>query len=227
MSLRDLSVLYLVAGLFCAVAIYRTTPAQGALRAASAALAVPLWPLWAPIALTAKRPVDAPKEGPLDALSRVRVALREAVVASRGTLLQSVLPAEAAARIEADVERRVVRHAELEALLAKEAFDLARAEARVRELEEAGASSRAIATARLDWENVRRLVLLRERDARALDELCALAEALRTQVTLARYSGSSKADIDDIVGEVRARVEGLGAALEAEEILRAEETIET
>jgi len=80
---------------------------------------------------------------------------------------------------------------------------------------------------KLDLENVRRLVLLRERDARGLEELCGLAEALRTQVTLARYSGSQAADFGDIVTEIRARVEGLGAALEAEESLRAEESVET
>jgi hypothetical protein len=227
MSLRDLSVLYLVAGLCCAVAIYRSSPAGGAHRAVSAALAVPLWPLWAPIALTARRPIAAASGTMSGAVERVRAAMREAVSASRGTPLQSVLPAEAASRIEEEVERRATRHAELEALLEKEAFDLARAEARVREIERAGGSSRALATARLDLENVRRLLSLRDRDARALDELCALAEALRTQVTLARYSGPSQADFGDIVTEVRARVEGLGAALEAEESLRAEETVET
>ncbi|MRG98435.1 hypothetical protein [Polyangium spumosum] len=227
MSLRDLSVLYLVAGICCAVAIYRSSPAGGSRAAVSAALAVPLWPLWAPIALTAKRAADVPKGAAGGALARVKAALAEAVEASRGTPLASVLPAEAAARIEAEVERRVARHAELEALLRKEAFDLARAEARVREVERASGSGRALATARLDLDNVRRLSSLRDRDARALEELCALAEALRTQVTVARFSGSSAADIGGIVSEVQARVEGLGAALEAEESLRAEEPIET
>ncbi|MDI3289133.1 hypothetical protein [Polyangium sp. 15x6] len=227
MSLRDLSVLYLVAGICCAVAIYRSSPAGGSRAVMSAALAVPLWPLWAPIALTAKRAAEVPKGAAGSALARVKAALAEAVAASRGTPLASVLPAEAAARIEAEVERRVARHAELEALLRKEAFDLGRAEARVRELERASGSSRALATARLDLDNVRRLSSLRDRDARALEELCALAEALRTQVTVARFSGSSAADIGGIVSEVQARVEGLGAALEAEESLRAEEPIET
>ncbi|TKD01327.1 hypothetical protein [Polyangium fumosum] len=227
MSLRDLSVLYLVAGICCAVAIYRSSPAGGSRAAMSAALAVPLWPLWAPIALTAKRAVDVPKGAAENALVRVKTALGEAVAASRGTPLASVLPAEAAARIEAEVERRVQRHAELEALLRKDAFDLGRAEARVREIERASGSSRALATARLDLDNVRRLSSLRDRDTRALEELCALAEALRTQVTVARFSGSSAADIGGIVSEVQARVEGLGAALEAEESLRAEEPIET
>ena len=103
----------------------------------------------------------------------------------------------------------------------------ARAAARLRALEQDHGSSRASATARLDLENIRRLGALRDQDARALDELSSLAEALRTQIVLARFSGSSAADVGGIVSEVWARVEGLGAALEAEEILRAEEPIET
>lgn len=227
MSLRDLSVLYLIAGLCCAVAIYRSAPAGGMPRAVSAAIAVPLWPLWAPIALTARRPMPEASAAANGVVERVRAALREAVAAAKGTPLESVLPAEAAARIEAEVAARAARHAELEALLKKDTYDLARAEERVRGMEKSGASARALAMGKLDLENVRRLVLLRERDARGLEELCGLAEALRTQVTLARYSGSQAADFGDIVTEIRARVEGLGAALEAEESLRAEEPVET
>jgi len=227
MSLRDLSLLYLVAGLCCAVAIYRTSPDRGPRAAASAAVAIPLWPLWAPIALTAKRAFETPAGPGASALERVRTALREAVAASRGTPLASVLPAEAAARIEAEVERRVKRHAELENILCKQTFNLGRAEARIRELERKSISGRTLTTARLDLDNIRRLTALRDREARALDELSALAEALRTQVTVARFSGSSAADIGGIVSEVQARVEGLGAALEAEETLRAEESEES
>jgi len=230
MSLRDLSVLYLIAGLCCAVAIYRSSPGAGARGVASAALAIPLWPLWAPIALTAQRAPARTQIEPGaagDVIGRVQRALREAVEASTGTPLASLLPAEAAARIESEVASRAARHAELLALLAQEPYDTARAEARVKELEAASASPRALATARLDLDNVRRLRALASRDARALEELCALAEALRTQVVLARFSGHSAVDIGGIVSEVRARVEGLGAALEAEESLRAEEPVET
>ena len=100
---------------------------------------------------------------------------------------------------------------------------MVRLEARLSELERRTGSSRALGTARLELDNVRRLVALRERDARALEELCTLVEALRTQVTLARFSESSAADIGGIVGEVWARVEGLGAAIDAEESLREED----
>lgn len=227
MSLRDLCLLYVVFGCFFAIAIYRSAPATNSNRLGSAALAVPLWPLWAPIALTAKR-VEKPAflrnvEDSSDILQRVKSALSEAIASTRGTPLATLLPPESANRIEAEVVRREKRLQELETLLGKEAFDVVRIEARIRELEARGSSARALSTARLDLDNVRRLSALKERDARALEELCALVEALRTQVTLARFSGSSAADIGGIVGEVWARVEGLGAAIEAEESLRADE----
>lgn len=231
MSLRDLCLLYLVFGCFFAIAIYRSSPATSSNRLGSAALAVPLWPLWAPIALTAKRVEKpsffSPVEVSSETRERVKTALSDAIASIRGTPLATLLPPESASRIEAEVVRREKRLFELETLLAKEAFDVGRLEAKVRELETRGGSARALSTARLDLDNVRRLSALRDRDARALEELCALVEALRTQVTLARFSGSSAADIGGIVGEVWARVEGLGAAIEAEESLRAEEAIET
>lgn len=227
MSLRDLCLLYVVFGCFFAIAIYRSTPDTSANRLGSAALAVPLWPLWAPIALTAKR-ADKPiylrrENGPSSTLERVKAALAEAMSSIQGTPLATLLPPDSASRIEAEVVRREKRLAELDALLVKEAFDVERLESRVQDLEKRGGSMRAVSTARLDLENVRRLSALRERDARALEELCALVEALRTQVTLARFSGSAAADIGGIVGEVWARVEGLGAAIEAEESLRVDE----
>ena len=98
-------------------------------------------------------------------------------------------------------------------MLGREGFDLAAAERRVAELEKAQASARSLATARLHLENVRRLAALRDRDARALEELADLVQALRTQLTLARFAGSSVEGVGGIVSEVWARVEGLGAAL--------------
>lgn len=231
MSLRDLCLLYVVFGCFFAIAIYRSSPETNSNRLGSAALAVPLWPLWAPIALTAKR-ADKRRmlgfaDGQSRALERVKTALEDALASIHGTPLATLLPPESASRIEAEVVRREKRLVELDTLLSKDAFDVERLEARVQALEKAGTSPRAVSTARLDLDNVRRLSALRDRDARALEELCALVEALRTQVTLARFSGSAAADIGGIVGEVWARVEGLGAAIEAEESLRVEETIET
>jgi len=71
-----------------------------------------------------------------------------------------------------------------------------------------------MATARLHLTNVRRLHAMRERDARSLLDLADLVEALRTQLVLARFAGSSVEGVGDIVTEMWARVEGLGEAME-------------
>ena len=226
MSLRDLLILYAVLGIACAVAIYRSSTESRPRAAAAAALALPLWPLWAPIALTSSRSrpasswasdVDsrsrASRSPVSEAAMRVEAALREGVEACAGTSLESLLPRDAAARLASEVKRASERHAELTSVLGREGFDLAAADQRVAELEKARASPRSLATARLHLENVRRLAALRDRDARALDELADLVQALRTQLTLARFAGSSVEGVGGIVSEVWARVEGLGAAL--------------
>ncbi len=225
MSLRDLLILYAVLGVACAVAIYRSSTESRPRAAVAAALALPLWPLWAPIALTSSRSRPAAWASAADPRSRsapspvseaaahVEAALREGVEACAGTSLESLLPRDAAARIAAEVKRAAARHAELTAVLGREGFDRHAAERRVAELEKSRASARSIATARLHLENVKRLAALRDRDARALEELADLVQALRTQLTLARFAGSSVEGVGGIVSEVWARVEGLGAAL--------------
>src|ERR1700733_10266379 len=167
MSLGDLATLYLVAGGACAVAIYRFAPEHGARAFLAAALAVPLWPLWAPIALTSSgraRPAarvegepQVPSTSPVAAAAeRIESALLEGVDACAGTSLEALLPRKAADRIAAEVKRAAERHAELSALVGRDGFDLAAAEARVRELAAAEASSRAVSTARMHLDNVRR-----------------------------------------------------------------------
>lgn len=281
MSLLDLALLYALAGLACAVAIYRAELAAGAphrLRAlGAAALAIPLWPLWAPVALgrrpTAPRPsagaygharghghshghgnghgnghghghghghaphAAAPAAAPSPVAAtaaRIEAALAECADACAGTPVEALLPADAAARIAAEVARAATRHAELSALLGRDGFDLGEAERRLRGLEGDGASARAVATARLHLDNVRRLAALRDRDARALDELADLVQALRAQLHLARYAGASVAGLQGatsggalegtsgIVSEVWARVEGLSAVLDPQDALEAE-----
>jgi hypothetical protein len=225
-SLRDLLILYVVLGIACAVAIYRSSTESRPRAAMAAALALPLWPLWAPIALTSTRSLPtsawasdadtrsrAARSPVAEAAVRVEAALREGVEACAGTSLESLLPRDAAARITAEVRRASERHAELTAVLGREGFDLAAAERRVVSLEKSSASARSLATARLHLENVKRLAALRDRDARALEELADLVQALRTQLTLARFAGSSVEGVGGIVSEVWARVEGLGAAI--------------
>jgi hypothetical protein len=230
--LEDLAILYLVAGLACAIAIYRTAPTRDAMAIVSAVVAVPLWPLWAPVALTGRRPREgeawaarAPEPGsPLAAAAeRIESALREGVEACAGTSLEALLPRDAAERIAAEVRRAAGRHAELGALLARDGFDLASAEARLADLEAQDASPRAIGTARLHLDNVRRLAALRERDERAIAELADLVQALRAQLVVARFAGSQPEGASGIVSDLWARVEGLGVALGADEAPLADE----
>ncbi|MFZ4758290.1 MAG: biotin/lipoyl-containing protein [Burkholderiaceae bacterium] len=82
MSLADLAVVYLIVGACCGVAVYRVAPGPGPRAIASAALAVPLWPLWAPIALTAGRVADRARSPlPGGEAARVEAALGECVEA--------------------------------------------------------------------------------------------------------------------------------------------------
>jgi hypothetical protein len=235
MSLRDLLILYAVLGVACAVAIYRSSTESRPRAAVAAALALPLWPLWAPIALTSSRSrstatwasgADLRGGSALSPVSaaavHVEAALREGVEACAGTSLESLLPRDAAARIAAEVKRAAARHAELTAVLGRDGFDRDAAERRVAELEKSSASARSLATARLHLENVKRLAALRDRDARALEELALLVQALRTQLTLARFAGSSVEGVGGIVSEVWARVEGLGAAIGGDDDLAPE-----
>ena len=69
-------------------------------------------------------------------------------------------------------------------------------------------------SARLHLANVERLEALRRRDELALEELGELVAALRTQLVLARYAGSTAEGAGDIVSEVWARVEVLGTTMD-------------
>ena len=92
-------------------------------------------------------------------------------------------------------------------------FDETLAQRSVQRLERDG-NPRALASARLHLANVRRLAELRDRDRRALEELRELVMALRTQLVLARFAGSSTEGAGEIIGEMWARVESLGEVLE-------------
>ncbi len=215
MRLVDLCVLYGIVGIAAGVAIYaRAVPRDG--RAiASAALAVPLWPLWAPIALSARRPesrlmlAGVPRE--------IEAALTEALEAVDGSPLANLLSRAAVTNILVEVDRAAARCAELDGLLARPELAPDLAAERLAVLEREAAPVRTLASARLHHANVQRLMRLRERDRQALAELTDLVAALRTQLVLARYAGSSAEGVGGIVSEMWARVEGLGAAIECDE----------
>jgi hypothetical protein len=212
MSLRDLLALYATIGVACAVAVMRRAEGPRAAALASALVTVPLWPVWAPFALGRTRARRGP-EGQ-GSVARIERALEEAVQAVAGTNMADVFSRQAAARIMAQVERVAVRLDELAGLAAQSGLDVAASRERLRALEERRAPERAVATARMQLESLLRLEQLKASDLCALDELADLLEALRTQLLLARYEGSSAEGVGAIVSEVWARLEGLGEAFD-------------
>jgi hypothetical protein len=214
-KLTDLIVLYGAAGLACAAFLQRRAPAKNGRGAAlNAAATVFLWPLWAPIAWTSAESAKRPKAALTTKLARIRLALDEALETVRGSPLERLLGRELAETIWNEARRVEARNLELAELLTQKDFDLGEANRRLQVLEAEGVSARALASARLHVENVRRLAALAERDARALDEIDALVSALRTELLMVKLSGSSGAAVDDIVGDLWAQIEGLRQANE-------------
>ncbi|MFK7992367.1 MAG: hypothetical protein AB8I08_40475 [Sandaracinaceae bacterium] len=201
MSLVDLAVLYLIVGAGCAAVVYRRTG-----RPASAALALPLWPIWAPVALVD----DAPRRGSaVGRVARIEEQLTQAVQACRGSAWSILLPDDAVRRLRAEINLVVQRIDELDEVLEGPGFDLTSAERRVSELSRSGGSRRALETAVLHRNNVARIQAMRDRSERALEELGEVVGALRSQLVLARYAGSSPEGVGGIVTELWAHVEGL------------------
>jgi hypothetical protein len=222
MRLVDLLALYLIAGTACAVALYRRETPRGRAQLLSALAAVPLWPLWAPIAWTSRREATRPQLQAGDRLQAIRAALDEVIASVAGTPLERLLDRDAVHTIVEEAERVSARNAELVSLLAREEFQLERAEAEIEALERSPASPRVRASARLHLENVRRLHQFAARDRAALDELVALVSALRTELMLVRLAGASAEGVDDIVGDLWAHIEGLRRA--SSEVLSSQNT---
>lgn len=214
MRLVDLAVLYGAAGIGCAAALYRRAKVRDGAAVLNAATAVLLWPIWAPIAWTSEQKPRAAGDDPTGRLGKIRAALDEAVLGARGSPLERLFSGELAETIWNEAQRVAGRNAELLELLERKEFDLGEAALRLEALASQSVSSRALASARLHVENVRRLRLLAERDARALMEIEALVSALRTELFMVRLSGSSTGAVDDIVGDLWAQIEGLRQASE-------------
>jgi hypothetical protein len=212
--LVDLTILYLVVGAASAVALHRRSPVGARAAFVNALTTIPLWPIFAPIAWTAKKErvdLDVQAESQV---ALIRSTLEESVEFVAGTPLESLLGRESARAILEEVERVSARNQELGRLLSRDEFSLQGAEQKVETLGRGQASARVRASARLHLENIRRLHLLGERDSRALEELAALTTALRTQLVLVRLSGSSAEGVNDIVSELWAHIEGLKQASE-------------
>jgi hypothetical protein len=211
LTLVDLGILYTAAGAVSALAIARRDKARGRRALARALLAIPLWPLWLPVALARQ---DDWRPSGTGNVSGTAAALVEGHEAVRGTPLEALLPRDAVDRILGEVRRASERRDELALLLARPSFGLDAARSHVERLGREGASARTVASARLHLANVERLDALRQRDELALEELGELVSALRTQLVLARYQGATAEGAGDIVSEVWARVEVLGTTMD-------------
>jgi hypothetical protein len=210
-TLVDLGILYVSAGAVSAFVVHRRGREKGRRAVLRALLAIPLWPIWLPVALAT---ADVAWSNRGETLGTTAAALLEGHEAVRGTPLEALLPREAVDRILDEVRRAGERREELRTLLSRPTFGLDSARAHVEHLGRGGASARTLASARLHLANVERLDALRRRDDVALEELGELVAALRTQLVLARYAGSTPEGAGDIVSEVWARVEVLGTTLD-------------
>ena len=135
MRLADLVLLYLTAGVSCAVALYRREPEKNRKALVNALTAIPLWPLWAPIAWTARRELPALDVRSNELVARIRTALEEGVDSVSNTPLERLLNRESARHIVDEVERLASRQQELTELLARDEFNSQKARERFASLE--------------------------------------------------------------------------------------------
>lgn len=211
MNLIDLGILYLIGGVASALGIWRL---HHSLSSSLAALL--LWPLWAPVAFMdpKRRPVERREpDGRLG--DRIAQVLDDARCAAAGTPFETLLNGAAAHRIGAEVERASERLEGLDAVLSQPEFSRSVILERLATLTAEGASEATIRPARLHLESVERLTAMRAQQAAALAELEQVLAALRSQLVVARYAGAHEG-VDGILGDLWARVEGLGAVLDHE-----------
>lgn len=176
-------------------------------RLTSAVLALSAWPLWGPIVWL--QPAGIAPAGESQLVVRCRRALAEARQAVQGSSLDNLLPERLIAQLLHGLHQVEGRHQELTQLLARPEFQSNGDAANT-------GLSRTRPALRAYDDNVRRLRELRQRDERILDEIAELAEALRTQLLVARYSGANDpgASIGDLLTALATRVESMDAWFE-------------
>ncbi len=159
-----------------------------AVRLVSSLLCLTLWPLWAPVALLP----EGGSSPTTQTIWRERIArtLYEARSAARGTPLEALVPESLVERVLEAATTIEQRYVELSVLLNRP--DLARANASGRR-----------------EQSVERLRQLWQRDQQLLSQLSEMAEALRMQLLVARYSGGSADAARDIAAELGGQIESL------------------
>lgn len=211
--LTALGLLYLLVGLGCAAAALARRRGSWV----DAALLLLIWPLHGPFLLLASAP-----EPPLDAPRRSQPAtapteapdagLLDALERAQGTPLAALLPDRATGRaLAARLEQARQRVQEIDALLRQPAFSAQAAQARQRELEQAG-DHRAAQVAQGRAQHIARLQELRDRSQSELNEVGELIAQLRIQAEVVRLAGADE-DTRDLIGELMHRIEGLDAVL--------------
>jgi hypothetical protein len=181
--------LYFAAGAGCAVYHHVRVAGRAGSGSLSSLLLVPLWPLWAPFALT---PAQAPAGGPIT--ERVAASLAGAPATAQ---TPGVLERRETAMLLKEVSAAEQRLVELEAQIAtlKQTTTFA------------GLGPEAAARARLRDASVSQLERLWHREHTALHELAELCDLLRAQHLLARFDGTTEQD--DFRQELWARVRAL------------------
>lgn len=186
MRLLDLVVFYLLVGVGAGVLVAR----RGRRAPLDVALAVVLWPLVAPVALSERER----ERGEAGEHPEYR-ALCGALASVRDERLRAVLPTPEQLRPLAtrlrDLERRV---AELDEVMARGEF-ASTSEPEVR-------------------ASLGRLMALREGAEREQRELTALCRRLRAQITVLRFAQAEAGDLGELVAELRGRLEGAQAAVD-------------
>ena len=214
MLLFYLAAVYLVMGLVCAVATARRDGGPARLGLGDAALALLVWPLYVPVLLG--RPA-APERGAGDgraahhAIAREQELLLAALEGIADRTLADLLPSRAQiTRLVEHLHTLDGKVAELDEVLARDDFDAGRAERALCAAKQRGAG---VESAGLVCESIRRLEGMRDGAAAERDDLLGLCAQLRTQVTVLRFAGAAdRDDVRELVDEICARVEGVGAA---------------
>lgn len=194
MSLSILTIGYVLVGVVLALVSAR----RGA-SVLDALLVVLAWPLYAPL-LVARPRAPAARDEPEQLACAVREALGTVREAAEGSPFATLLGPAAQSRLLQEVDRAAARMRAIDLELAGATGDHDAASARG-------------TTAALRAESEASLRALAVSDRAAMRELVELLGALRARIVLARHAGSSSEGPSALVGELWARIEGLGEAV--------------
>lgn len=207
MGLAESLIFYLLIGLGVAAAVWLSTEGRpGAQRLFPTASAVLFWPMYVPLLLN--RPPEqpsAPSAGePADSMTLMIAHVEAELDAALASL---------DGWAEETLGRESVRIAELKAAWSLQA-------ARIREMDRllSPASTPAVAIADGQWpsrseearqENLQRLKQIRQQAFEQLTATLAWVRELVSKIHLAKFSGASAAQAEELVAQIAAAVEGI------------------